>query len=558
MKAYITARLTQNVLKELKKLIEITYEPWTDTGEIYFDAKELAGKLEGYDIFITELDDLKKKEFFENTNIKFLISCRGDPFNINLEAATKKGIPVLNTPMRNVDAVADLTVCYILMLARNIHKMDRLIHSEEFEINDFEDWIFYYQQFKGIELGNKIVGIIGLGQIGRRVANRLKPFGVSIYIYDPFIPAEISKQYGEPVELDFLMRNCDFITIHAVATEENDNLINEERINMMKSTAFLINTSKGSLIDYDALFEALEEKRIAGAALDVFPLEPIDEDNEFLELDNVIVSPHIGGNTYEVVERQSQMILKDIKLWLEGKIPTNIMNPEVLKDQIKIEKKANIQDLKQKIVDLCQKLLEEGHIVGSAGNVSIRVRENDKQLILITPSNVNYKDMSANDILIIDINGNIIEGNRNPSIEKNMHLKVYKEREDINAIIHAHSIFSTILSTLKYSIPPIIEELIPYVGGEIMVAEYAEAGSEELAENVLKQLGDKNAVLLANHGNLCCGSHLEGAYTVLTYVERAAKIYYMAKIIGDPNLLPEDTVDYEKDIFELFKEDGKI
>ncbi|MHA1338165.1 MAG: class II aldolase/adducin family protein, partial [Promethearchaeota archaeon] len=154
--------------------------------------------------------------------------------------------------------------------------------------------------------------------------------------------------------------------------------------------------------------------------------------------------------------------------------------------------------------------------------------------------------------------GNIIEGNRNPSIEKNMHLKVYKEREDINAIIHAHSIFSTILSTLKYSIPPIIEELIPYVGGEIMVAEYAEAGSEELAENVLKQLGDKNAVLLANHGNLCCGSHLEGAYTVLTYVERAAKIYYMAKIIGDPNLLPEDTVDYEKDIFELFKEDGKI
>ncbi|MGQ4874916.1 MAG: FGGY family carbohydrate kinase [Promethearchaeia archaeon] len=99
---------------------------------------------------------------------------------------------------------------------------------------------------------------------------------------------------------------------------------------------------------------------------------------------------------------------------------------------------------------------------------------------------------------------------------------------------------------------------IPYVGGEIMVAEYAEAGSEELAENVIKQLGDKNAVLLANHGNLCCGSHLEGAYTVLTYMERAVKIYYMAKIIGNPSLLPKDTIDYEKDIYELFKEDGKI
>ena len=279
MKALITANLTSEVIKELNKIMDVVYEPWIETGEIYFDAKELAQKLEGVDIFITETDDVKKKEFFELTNIKLLVSCRGDPFNVNLKAATENGVLVLNSPLRNVDAVADLTVCYILMLARKVHKIDRILHSENFEVNDFEDWIKYFENFKGIELKGKKVGIIGLGHIGRRVVDRLRPFGVEFLIYDPYIPYEISKEYGNTVDIDFLVRNSDFITIHASATDENDNLINSSRINSMKKSAYLINTAKGSLIDYDALEKALEDNRIAGSALDVFPLEPIDEYN---------------------------------------------------------------------------------------------------------------------------------------------------------------------------------------------------------------------------------------------------------------------------------------
>ncbi len=156
MKALITANLTPEVIKELNKILDVIYEPWVKTGEIYFDAKELAQKLEGVDIFITETDDVKKKEFFELTNLKLLVSCRGDPFNVNLKAATENGVLVLNTPLRNVDAVADLTVCYILMLARKIHKIDRILHSENFEVNDFEDWIKYFEDFKGIELKKKL------------------------------------------------------------------------------------------------------------------------------------------------------------------------------------------------------------------------------------------------------------------------------------------------------------------------------------------------------------------------------------------------------------------
>lgn len=555
MKALVTASISPEVLEELKNLMEIEYEPWIQTREIYFNTKELAEKLEGIDIFITETDDVKKKEFYDLTNIKLLISCRGDPYNINLKAATEKGLPVLNTPLRNVDAVADLTVCYILMLARNIHIVDRILHSKDFEIINFENWVDYYEEFKGNELGGKTVGIIGFGQIGSRVAKRLKPFGVKILIYDPYV--DVANEYGEKVDIDILVRNSDFITIHAKATEENDDLLNETRINSMKKTVYLINTAKGSIVDYEALHKALKEKKIAGAALDVFPLEPIDEDNKFLELSNAIVSPHIGGDTFEIIERQSKMILDDIKLWLNNKIPINIMNPEVYTNKNLIPK-AQSNEIKKEIVALCKLLLKQNHVIGSAGNVSVRVKDDENEFVLITPSNVNYTEMKPEDILIIDMEGKVIEGERNPSVEKHMHLSVYRAREDINAIIHAHSIYSTILSTLNLSLPPVMEELVPYIGGEVSCAIYGEAGSEELAESVIKDLAERNAVLLSNHGNLCCGSHLKGAYTVLQYLERGAKIYYLAKLIKDPNLLPEDTVDYEMDIFEIFKESKKI
>ncbi|MFX0081361.1 MAG: NAD(P)-dependent oxidoreductase [Candidatus Hodarchaeota archaeon] len=557
MKAFVTANLSPEVLKELKSLMEVVYEPWVKTREIYFDSKELAEKLEGIDIFITEIDDVKKKEFYELTDIKLLISCRGDPFNVNLKAATEKGLPVLNTPLRNVDAVADLTVCYIIMLARKVHEIVRTLHSEDFEVVDFENWVEYFERFRGTELGGKKVGIIGFGEIGRRVAERLKPYGVKYLIYDPYVPNEFIKIYGDKVDLDTLVRNSDFITIHAVATDENDNLLNENLIYSMKETAYLINTAKGSLVDYEALKRALEEKKIAGAALDVFPLEPIDEDNEFLEFENVIVSPHIGGDTYEIIERQSKLLLDDIKLWLNNKIPKNILNPEVLTDKI-VTNSAKTNNLKKSIVDLCKILVKEEHVIGSAGNVSVRIKNDEDEFVLITPSNIIYTEMKPEDILIIDMEGKVIEGDRNPSVEKQMHLSVYKERNDVNAIIHAHSIYSTVLSTLNLSLPPIMEELVPYLGGEVLCAEYGEAGTIELAEGVIKDLAERNAVLLSNHGNLCCGSHLDGAYTVLQYLERGARIYYLAKLVKDPNLLPEDTVDYEMDIFEVFKESKKI
>lgn len=560
MKALITASISDEVLKKLETKLDITYESWRETGIIYFDVKEMIQKLKDYDIFITVADDLKKAELFESTNLKLIGSCRGDPFNINLEAATNKNIPIIYTPLRNVVAVAELTIGLIIALARNLTQLDKFLHSNDFEVIDFEDWIKCYNRFMGSELLEKTIGIIGFGQIGQRVAERLKPFGVNLLVYDPFVPDEIIENYGLKTDVNTLMKESDFITIHAAATDDNDHLISKERINMMKQSAFLINMAKGSLVDYDYLFHALKNRLIAGAALDVFPLEPIDEDNEFLELENVIVLPHIGGNTTEVIQRQSEMLLNDIEIWLNKGIPSHVLNPEVYKPFKKKIKslEQSIKKRKEEIVNICKRLLVDGHVIGSAGNVSIRVKEGDEEIILITPSNVNYEDMTPEDILIIDLNGKVIAGERNPSVEKFLHLGIYKEREDVNGIIHSHGIYSTILSTLNLSLPPVMEELVPYLGGEIMCAEYGEAGTEELANNVKESLEERNAVILANHGSLCCGSHLEGAYTVLRYLERGSKIYYLAKLIKEPNILPEDTIDYEKDIFDLFKDSKKI
>lgn len=560
MRAFITASISDEVLMELKNIVDVTYESWRETGNIYFDVNEMIEKLKDYDIFITVADDLKKAELFEKTNLKLIGSCRGDPFNINLSAATKNKIPVIYTPLRNVVAVAELTVGLIISLARNLTQLDRFLHSDDFEVIDFMDWIKCYNKFMGSELLNKTIGIIGFGQIGKLVAERLKPFGVDIIIYDPYIKDEIGEIFGLKTDLDTLMKKSDFVTIHASATDENDNLINEERIKMMKNTAFLINMAKGSLVDYDYLYEALKNRLIAGAALDVFPMEPLDEDNEFLKLDNVIVLPHIGGNTTEVIHRQSKMLLDDVSTWLNKGIPCHVLNPEVF-EGFKEKKESldlPIKKFKEEIVDICKRLLNDGHVIGSAGNVSMRIKKGDEELVLITPSNINYEDMEPNDILIIDLEGKVIEGERNPSVEKHLHLGIYKEREDVNVIIHSHGIYSTILSTLNLSLPPVMEELVPYLGGEVACAEYGEAGSEELANNVRVSLEERNAVILANHGSLCCGSHIEGAYTVLKYLERGSQIYYLAKLIKEPNLLPEDTIDYEMDIFELFKDSRKI
>ncbi len=332
MKALITATFDEKYIDKLKRLgIEVIYKDWRQT-KTNIPENELIKILnkERVDIFITELDNVDE-EVIMKTNLKLIGYCRGDPHrHVDLEAATKKKIPVLHTPGRNANAVAELTIGLMLAALRKIVRADRIYRTGTVRIESLADLVDLHHLLRGIELQGKNVGIIGLGKIGLRVAQILRAFGANILVYDPFVNDErVQSVRGKKVRLEELMQDSDIITIHAAVTEESIELIGRKELSLMKSTAFLFNLASPVIVDEDALFEFLKEKKIAGAGLDVFSDEPIDSNNRFLSLDNVVVMPHAGGNTEEVFVNQSRMMTEDIKRFLNGERPLHVLNPEI-------------------------------------------------------------------------------------------------------------------------------------------------------------------------------------------------------------------------------------
>jgi D-3-phosphoglycerate dehydrogenase len=331
MRVLITAPFSEAGLTILKEAgLEVDHQSWLETGKLYLGTKILSVIKEGgYDIVVVEGDEVKE-EVIEGTDLKIIASVRNDPNNVSVPAATAKGIPVIAAPGRNTVAVAELTIALMLSQARRIIKAERLLKND-FMVDDFSDFGKMYKMTTGFELQGKTIGIIGLGQIGIEVAKRLNAFGVDLLVTDPYAPSERLAEVGaRAVELEELLRESDIVSIHCPQTEETMGMLGAEQIAMMKKTAIIINTARASITDENALRAALEAGAIAGAGLDVFSMEPVDCDNEFLELDNVTVTPHIGGNTIDTIEKQSRMIAEDIKIYLSGGIPKNLLNPEVL------------------------------------------------------------------------------------------------------------------------------------------------------------------------------------------------------------------------------------
>ncbi len=328
MKILITTPFTESGLHALNESrdLEVIYENWRETGVLYFDEDELIEKLNSgkIDIFITEADEVDAK-VVEKTDLKLIGCTRGTPVNVDHESALKKGIPVIYTPFRNADAVADLTVAMMLSQARKIVELDRFLRTGDFDVSDLDEDGFtkFLAKYMGVELGGLTIGIIGFGQIGQRVGKRLfHGFGSKIIYYDPFIPedhAVVAEIKATKVELEILMKTSDMITIHTPPIEEAEELISDTMFRLMKPTAQFFNLSRSFCIDEDALFDALENNRIAGAGLDVFDDEPVDSDNRFLKFDNVTVMPHFGGNTRDVITHQTNMIVEDILNFLNGR-----------------------------------------------------------------------------------------------------------------------------------------------------------------------------------------------------------------------------------------------
>ncbi|WP_410511779.1 2-hydroxyacid dehydrogenase [Paenibacillus sp. BR2-3] len=259
-------------------------------------------------------------------NLRIVGVSRAGLENVNVQEATKRGVLVFNVQGRNAHAVSDFAVGMMLAECRNIARAHHAIKTGTWRKTFSNSAIVP-------ELSGRTIGIIGFGYIGRLVAQKLSGFRVNCLVFDPYTSEEDIKEAGcTKAELETVLKESDFITLHARLTEANKNMIGEQEISLMKPTAYLINTGRAGLIDQQALAAALRKGTISGAALDVFTTEPIPADSDFLELDNVTLTTHIAGTTADALGNSPSLLLEDIRKFLNGEKPRFIVNSEVLEN----------------------------------------------------------------------------------------------------------------------------------------------------------------------------------------------------------------------------------
>jgi len=185
----------------------------------------------------------------------------------------------------------------------------------------------------------------------------------------------------------------------------------------------------------------------------------------------------------------------------------------------------------------------------SSSSDDIKILKGEEK-ILITPSKIPYEKIKPEEILIVDYEGNIIEGSQKPSVETPFHLSVYKNRKDVGAVIHTHSTYALAVSAVAKAIPVFLDEIFSHIGGELEISPYAVPGGKELADNMIKHLKDKGAVLISNHGAVCCGISLEDAFNTTKIVEKVCKMYILASVLGEVKSLPKEGIDYQREMYK--------
>jgi len=246
--------------------------------------------------------------------------------NVDVDAATERGIYVTFTPCVLCDTVADLAFGLILCVSRRIPQADAFVRAGRWIESKFPLMV---------DVSGKTLGIVGLGRIGANVAYRARGFNMRILYHDTVrtdLMIQLERELGvKRVSLNRLLKESDFVTLHVPLNESTRGMIGRREFSLMKKTAYLINTSRGPVVDQSALYEVLRNQTIAGAALDVFVEEPIRSDEPLLQLENVVLTPHIGSATVETRHRMALTAAKDLVRVLKGKEPKNLVNTELLK-----------------------------------------------------------------------------------------------------------------------------------------------------------------------------------------------------------------------------------
>ena len=286
--------------------------------------QELLDALRGCDGVITFLTDRIDGDIVEGAEtLRVIANCAVGYDNIDVAAATRRGIIVSNTPDVLTEATADLAWALLMAVARRIVEADRFVRAGE-----FRGWS--PGLMLGADLVGKTVAVIGAGRVGGALALRSKGFAMRVLYVDRHRNERLERELNaQQVDIDTAVREADFLSLHCPLTAETRHLINADRIAAMKPTAYLINTARGAVVDEAALVQALRERRIAGAALDVFENEPHLAAG-LAELDNVVLTPHIGSATTETRTRMIMLAAENVFAAMRGERPPNIVNPEVM------------------------------------------------------------------------------------------------------------------------------------------------------------------------------------------------------------------------------------
>ena len=300
------------VLKWLRERVEVVVvNPWVEPQRWELEAVRV-------DAVISRKGKITREQMGKSAGRLKIIARTGvgvDPSRVDLEAATEFKIWVTNQPGSNAVSVAELVFGQMIALVRHTHEANRAVKDDRWSD---------YLKFIGTELAGKTIGIVGMGNIGARMALRARAFEMDFLVYDPYIPeSHVTALGGKWVSLRELLSDSDFVTIHCPLNRETRGMVGEKDLASMKPSAYLINAARGGIVDEKALCSTLQQKKIAGAVLDVIADEPPEKDHPLFKLDNVLWTPHLGAVTLEASERGEWGAAEEVIRVLERKRPKN-------------------------------------------------------------------------------------------------------------------------------------------------------------------------------------------------------------------------------------------
>jgi len=319
--ALVTASFRGAGLERLGEVCQVELDSWLDHSPIrIWDGEKLAERVDdlGATVLVCEADFVQGEVL--DRPLRLIGSTRGDPSNVDVATATARGIPVLHTPGRNADAVAEMTVALLLAVTRRVLPADRDVR----QLAVFRDGTLPYQRYRAWQIAGRTVGLIGLGAVGRATRWRLTGLGMRVISFDPY------SADATHATLETLLADADVISMHAAPTAETMGMMGAEQFAAMRPGAVYLNAARAGLHDTEALADALLAGHLSGAGLDHFDGEQLPAGHRLLAMDQVVLTPHIGGATYDTEVIHSQMIADDVARVLRGDRPLHCINPEVL------------------------------------------------------------------------------------------------------------------------------------------------------------------------------------------------------------------------------------